>query len=261
MNLSWLLIIFDLTIQFSANMEVAVVLFVLLMFAFLFYVRMAPKESIWIIFTIIAFRFNVPYLLPILAGLYFPVTVIFAISVGVFLHAQIPALWQLMEPGGVNSVIGDLSDLEFADMVAELPEAFSEVYAAFVSGVSVTGGWLFAVVIFAMVVVLVHIVSRQSFNYSKEIAIGLGSGMMIFGFIFAGIMQDTNIGLMLIGVIVCAIIAVIVRFFDGVLDYSRAERVQFQDDENYYYVRIVPKIIIKSEETEEIEDETDEDDE
>jgi len=37
---------------------------------------------------------------------------------------------------------------------------------------------------------------------------------------------------------------VIVRCFDAILNYQRAESVQFEDDDNYYHVRIVPKVII-----------------
>jgi len=245
MSLSWLMIILSLTVQFSANLEVALALFLLLMFVFIFYARMAPRESIFILFAIIAFRFNVPFLLPLIAGLYFPVSTIIPISIGVFLNSQIPTLWRLMEPGGVASIIADLGELEFADMVTELPAAFSEVYTALMSGVSVSGGWLFTAVIFSMVTVLVHFVSRQKFNYAKEIAIGLGAGMLIFGFVATTIFasQEISLPVVVVGTIVASVVALFVRFFDSILDYNRAETVQFEDDENFYHVKIVPKVI------------------
>jgi hypothetical protein len=49
---------------------------------------------------------------------------------------------------------------------------------------------------------------------------------------------------MILGTIICGVIAVIIRFFDGILDYQRAESVQFEDDNNYYHVRIIPKVIM-----------------
>ena len=36
----------------------------------------------------------------------------------------------------------------------------------------------------------------------------------------------------------------IVEFFAFHVDYSRAEKVQFEDDEYYYYVRAIPKITV-----------------
>ena len=40
------------------------------------------------------------------------------------------------------------------------------------------------------------------------------------------------------------IIGVIVQFFKTVVDYSRVENTQFEDDEYYYYVKAVPKIVM-----------------
>jgi len=37
---------------------------------------------------------------------------------------------------------------------------------------------------------------------------------------------------------------VIVQFFKTVVDYSRVENTQFEDDEYYYYVKAVPKIVM-----------------
>ncbi|MGL4791975.1 MAG: hypothetical protein ACRCW1_11255, partial [Anaerotignaceae bacterium] len=45
-----------------------------------------------------------------------------------------------------------------------------------------------------------------------------------------------------IGTIISALIIFVIQNFEFVLDYDRAERVKFQDDNFYYYVKIVPKI-------------------
>ena len=241
MNLSWIIIILSLTVQFTANIEIAVAVFLFLLFVFLFYARMATRESILILLTIIAFQFNVPYLVPILAGLYFPVTAIIPVTVGVFINAQIPVLFGLMTPGGA---IAGMTDLDIADLFTELPAAITEMYTTLISSLTASQTWLFTAVIFAMVIILVHFVSRHSIDFSKEIAILLGCVMNIFGFVVAVlIMEETfNIGFVIIGTILCGFIAWLVRFFDGVLDYQRAESVQFEDDNNFYHVRIVPKV-------------------
>ena len=241
MNMSWLLIILSLVTQFSANMEVAVALFIFLMFIFLFYARMAPKESIFIIITYLAFRYNIPYLVPMIAGLYFPLSTIFPITIGVFLHSQTPLLFGLMSPAAPAVA---LEERDFVEIILELPEAFSEVYTALLTSLQATSAWLFTAVIFAMVVVLIHFVSRQAMDYAKEISIGLGSVMTIFGFIVSVIWgtEETSIGMVILGTIVCALIALLATFLDMVLDYSRVESVQFEDENNYYHVRIVPKM-------------------
>ena len=45
----------------------------------------------------------------------------------------------------------------------------------------------------------------------------------------------------ILGSIVCALIALVMQFFQFNLDYARTEKVQFEDDEYYYYVKRFPK--------------------
>lgn len=44
------------------------------------------------------------------------------------------------------------------------------------------------------------------------------------------------------GTIVSVIVGEILEFFLFHVDYKRTERLQFEDDEYYYYVKAVPKI-------------------
>ena len=46
---------------------------------------------------------------------------------------------------------------------------------------------------------------------------------------------------MIVGSIVAVIVAFIVKFFVFAVDYTRTERLQYEDDEYYYYVKAVPK--------------------
>ena len=240
MNLGWILIIAGVTIQFSANIEVAASVFLFLLFIFLFYARMSPKESILILFTMLAFHFNVPYLVPLIVGLYFSVTAIIPITIGVFVYAQIPVLDWLMEGESLGSIGGVEEAFE------GITEAFSVVYEALIRSITNTHDWLFTAVIFALVVVLVHFVSRLSIDFAKEVSIALGCVMNIFGFIVSIMIEDANvnIGVVIVSTILCGLIAEIIRLFDSVLDYQRAESVQFEDDNNFYHVRIVPKVVL-----------------
>ena len=242
MNMSWLLIILTITFQFSANVEAALIIFLFLMFIFLFYARMAQKESILIIFTILAFHFNVPYLVPIIVGLYFPITAIIPVTIGIFVNAQIPVMFSLAATTTpVMPAEGD-----FVDTITALPDAFNELFTAVTNSISGAQDWLFMAVIFSAVIVLVHFISRIAIDFAREIAVGLGCVMIIFGFVISQIMVDGSpeigIGSVILGTILCGIIALLIQFFDAVLDYQRTESVQFQDDNNYYNVRIVPKI-------------------
>ena len=49
---------------------------------------------------------------------------------------------------------------------------------------------------------------------------------------------------LLIGSVLSAAVAFGVKFFVFSVDYTRTERVQFEDDEYYYYVKAIPKNVI-----------------
>ena len=241
-NLTWIIIIFTIAIQLSASIEVAIAVFLFLLLIFLFYGRMAVKESYIILFVVLASAFNIPYLVPLIIGLYFPVTAIIPVIIGVFISAQIPTVLNLIEmPTAI-----DFGDIEIPDLVSELPGLFTDAYSNVMTSVLADTTWILVAGIFTMVIIMVYLVSRQAIDYSKEIAIGLGCAMTIFGFILLAVRttEAVPIPAMIMWVILCGIVAIIIRLFDSVLDYQRAESVQFEDDNNFYHVKIVPKVIM-----------------
>jgi hypothetical protein len=48
----------------------------------------------------------------------------------------------------------------------------------------------------------------------------------------------------ILGTAVSLVIIKIIEFFVFHVDYNRAENVQFEDDEYYYYVKAIPKITV-----------------
>lgn len=233
LSVSYLIMIIAIAVQYSANIEVAAVIFVFLICLLLFYGRMAAKESILIILTIIAHRFGIIYLIPLVAGLYFSVTAIIPVAIGIFITRFTPQIGHI------------ISATQTADLnIADMPDVFGDVYSAFINALTNTSDWVFSAFIFAMVIILVHVISRLSMDFAKEIAIGLGCALLIFSYIMASLFANINVRLseVIVMTILCGMLSELGRLLDPVLDYQRAESVQFEDDKNYYYVRVVPKI-------------------
>jgi len=240
-TLSWLLIIFSITVQISASIELAVAVFLFLSLLFLFYGRMAVKESYIILFVVLAYAFNVPYLVPIIIGLYFPVTAIIPVVIGVFISSMIPEVLGSLAPTAI-----DFEGMDMPGIITELPGVFTDAYTDIMARFGGSMAWVPEAVVFAMVILVVYFVSRQAIDYSKEIAIALGTFVTIMGFILMVVFNNAEISIfpMIMWTLLCGIIAVLIRLFDSVLDYQRAESVQFEDDNNYYHVRVVPKVIM-----------------
>ena len=235
LSVSYGLMIINVGLQISASAGIAFFLVLFLLCVVFFYVRMAPEESALILGIYFAFWFRLPYIVPLLAGLYFRLTSIVPIVIGVFLWYFTPVAGELIQAGSGE----DISFLE-------LPTTFSSVYISVYDSVRGNESWVFTAFIFAMTVIIVYVISRASIDYAKEIAVGAGSVVCILGFILAALVADMPIQVfsMIFFAIVSGMIAIIVQFFDIVLDYQRAERVHFEDENNYYVVKVIPKVIL-----------------
>ncbi|MCR5684980.1 MAG: hypothetical protein K6G81_06090 [Lachnospiraceae bacterium] len=100
------------------------------------------------------------------------------------------------------------------------------------------------IAVFAMVIIVVFIIRQFSFEYAFVVSIGAGVVTNILGFLFADLKFSltANIGVLALMSVVGGLIAYVVEFMKRVLDYTSVERVQFEDDEYYYYVKAVPKV-------------------
>ena len=97
---------------------------------------------------------------------------------------------------------------------------------------------------FALIVIVVYLVRRMSINYAWTIAMVTGALTGILTILVGDILYKTDIsivGLIFGTILACGVVKVI-QFLVFDVDYSKAEKVQFEDDDYYYYVKAVPKI-------------------
>lgn len=214
------------------NPVLGVVLLIAFIILYLLFMRLYPKESLLIILTVIASKLGVGMLVPFVAALFGSYACIVAISIGVLMWYAIPELAALLQ----------ISSLEKAGLV-ELMEHMKEINLLEVLNDQMM---LCTIVIFIIVFTVIYIIRRQSIDYAAYIGIVVGSVMNLGGFVLAVLFLkvDVNIIVIILMTLLCTIIATIAEFFSQVLDYQSAEVVSFEDDENYYYVKIVPKINI-----------------
>ena len=95
------------------------------------------------------------------------------------------------------------------------------------------------IVIFVITAIVVYLVRRMEVDNAWTLAIISGALIQIAG-LFVGyiVLGVTGKTLWLIaGNIISLLIAFILQFLFMNLDYARTERVQFEDDDYYYYVK------------------------
>ena len=105
--------------------------------------------------------------------------------------------------------------------------------------------WIMAAA-FAAAVIVVFFIRRLETAHSWTIAIIAGTVMELFVLLFGDMQYDTNIDLakVFMGVGLSLIVEFVVEFFCFMVDYTRIESVQFEDDDYYYYVKAVPKVTV-----------------
>ena len=101
-------------------------------------------------------------------------------------------------------------------------------------------------VIFVIAALMVYLIRRLDIEHAWTIA--LMSGILFemigltAGYILLGISGRT-VGV-IAGSIVSGLIAFLIEFLFFNLDYSRTEKLQFEDDEYYYFVKAIPKSLV-----------------
>lgn len=93
---------------------------------------------------------------------------------------------------------------------------------------------------FAFVIVGAYVVYRLSINFAWFIAIGVAAVMNLIFTSVVGV--PDSFGTVFVWTLLGVFIALLLQFCKGIVDYSKKEVVQFEDDEYYYYVKAIPKL-------------------
>ncbi len=205
---------------------IAVVIFLLM---FLLYFRFSPKDTLAVLLTPLFYFIGLPYVMPLAMGLMGTPTSVVSVAFGLVVSYMLTYFSSNATSFG-------------SDGVVEAANGFSTI----VNGIIGNKEMMVMIIVFAIVLVLVYIIRRSSIDHCWKIAIAAGSiGLMIFTLI-GDIMSDTQISIagVILGTIISALLMLVVEFFAFNMDYSRTEKVQFEDDEYYYYVKAVPKVTV-----------------
>lgn len=221
--------IFVILHLYSLSLECAVVIGVGFLLMFLLYLRFSPKDTLVVVLTPICFLLKIPYVIPISMGLVGTPASAVSVGCGVISYYMLHYVTQNV------SVIGAMSEEE---TVAR--------FKLIIDGLLGNKEMAVTVVAFAITVILVYLIRRMSIDYAWTIAMAAGAIADLVVLLIGDLMFETNISIMgvIIGTIAAFLLTVVLQFFVFNVDYSRTEKVQFEDDEYYYYVKAVPKVTV-----------------
>ena len=105
-------------------------------------------------------------------------------------------------------------------------------------------------VVFCLVTALVTAIRKRGAAHGWNISILAGGVVYLICMFIGGYLVNNEINITSqIGTIIGSIaIALIIQFLYNVIDYTREETFEFEDEEYYYYVRAIPKVTVEEEE-------------
>ena len=220
--------------SYALGIEVAAFMLVLILLMIIFLLRFSSGLNVTFVFTPLSFAFNIPALLPIGSGLLESSLSAIPAGCGVVMYYFIRFL------RGQSAILVN-TELEMTDKLQIMADGLVQNW----------GMWI-AVVTFIAVILLVHLISTRSFDHAWRIAIIAGGVAYVFIMLVASFCLSLNATVAMVPLLICTVIAVILALilefcaFGG--DYSRTERLQYEDDEYFYYVKAVPKASVSTSE-------------
>lgn len=214
---------------YALSLECAAIALVIFIVMFLLYFRFSPKDTLVILLTPICFVLKIPYVIPLAMGLLGGPASAISVGCGVMVSYLI-------------SYVADnattLSGMDAEDITTK--------FRFIIDGFIDNKGMILTIAAFAVTIILVYMIKRLTVDHAWTIAIIAGAIADVMILLVGDLIFDTNVSIVgiIVGTVFSVLIAKVVEFFAFHVDYSRVEKVQFEDDEYYYYVKAVPKITV-----------------
>ena len=215
--------------MYALSIETAAVGLVVFLLLYLLFLRFTAKEALVVVLTPVLCMLKLPYVMPVAMGLIGAPASCVSVGCGVVVYYLLQTV--ITNAPTINS------------MGAE--EATAKL-RLLIDGMLGNKAMLVMIAAFAITVIVVYLIRRMSVDHSWTIAMVAGVMIEVMILLVGDLMYDTNLSIVsaLLGAVVTLIACKIIEFFRFCLDYSRTEKVQFEDDEYYYYVKAVPKMTV-----------------
>ena len=222
--------------MYALSLECAVVVLFIFIIMYALYFRFTPGDAIAVLLTPVSFVLHIPYVMPLAMG--FVGNPISCISVGCGTAVYYILHYISEHQDALSS--GSSGELDIEGMLG----GFKTV----IDGILKNDVMIAMIVTFAATIITVYLIRRLKINYSWQIALGTGVIVCFVVLLVSSAVLDADVGIggAILSLFFSSLIILVLQFFIFNVDYSRAEYVQFEDDEYYYYVKAVPKIALEA---------------
>lgn len=221
--------LFTMMHMYALSLEVALLGLVVYLLMFLLFFRFSPKDSLVVVLTPVLYVLKIPYIMPIAMGLLGTPASAVSVGCGVIVYYMLTA---------VTGNAAAINAMNAGDATAKLRLVVDALLG--------NKAMMVTLVAFTITVIAVYMVRRMSIDYSWTIAMAAGAVLNLVILLVGDLIYETNISVLgaILGNLLALAVAKVIEFFRFCVDYSRTEKVQFEDDEYYYYVKAVPKMVV-----------------
>lgn len=215
---------------FSVSVEGPIIITCLMLMTYLIFVRMFPELSYIVLLIPICYYLKIPFVIPLCVGILVGIRGVVSVTIGTF-------VWHF------TKYLAELVNMKSKQLV-DIPETLATMNKFIISSMSQNTEMIVSIIVFIAAIASVCIINRLAIDYANYIAVTVGMAVNIIGFMIGIIVMDIdiNIFLLLISAVTSLLIVYIILFFKVALNYKAAQKVQFEDDEYYYYVKLIPKV-------------------
>ena len=212
---------------YSASPLLALLLLVIMLVLYCFAARFSGKCAYALVAIPLLMRVNLHYFIPMFMGLTAGPMAIFPAAVGVMLYY----------------VLGVVSGIAANAQISTADDALA-VYQEVLDGIMANKQMAYTIGTFAVVIIVMWLFKKLKYEFVMELDILTGCLVMLSCYFICALKLGmvADMGSIVGGTVLSTVILYVVQFFMLLLHYTKAQNLQFQDDEYYYYVKAVPKI-------------------
>lgn len=211
---------------YGLSVEYSIITLVVLLILLLAYYVFAPKTGWVLLLTPVFYILHISYAVPVVVGLTVGIAGIVPAFFGTYLYFTLSFC------------------REFALSASMFGEGdFVQKIVFIMDNTIVDKEMLVMGIVFSAVIILVAVIKSFSIDHSRTIAVVTGSVVEAVLVVMSHVMMNLTFSMagLVAGCVAAVAIGLLLSFFVLSVDYSRTERVQFEDDDYYYYVKAVPK--------------------
>ncbi len=198
---------------------------VLIILLAVLFLRFSNGQNVVLVCTPLSFAADISVLLPIGSGLLGSAFTVFPAATGVIITYYIRLLKQ--EAEALRS-----TEIQTLDKLKLLADGLVQNWPM----------WL-TLIAFVVTILMVNLIRTRSFDYAWRIAIIAGGVTYVLVIFLESrfVEVEVNLPMLIVQALISVVAGIVLEFFFFGGDYTRTERLEYQDDEYYYYVKAVPK--------------------